>query len=123
MTEIWKVIKGFPDYEVSNTGLVRHRKDLDGFGTYKYRLLKQNDKDNKHSLVTLSRCGVKSTVYVYKQVATSFIENPDDFRFVRHKDGNIKDNNVDNLVWYDKHKEKIMKASEKSLSNVLSKFS
>jgi hypothetical protein len=39
-------------------------------------------------------------VYVDEILAITFVDNPYNFKYVAHKDGNRSNNHVDNLVWY-----------------------
>lgn len=36
---------------------------------------------------------------VHRAVAEAFVENPNNYRFVRHIDGNLENNHADNLEW------------------------
>ena len=38
-------------------------------------------------------------IILHKAVAFTFIENPNNFKYVNHKDGNKQNNNVNNLEW------------------------
>ncbi|CAL6028345.1 HNH_endonuclease [Hexamita inflata] len=38
-------------------------------------------------------------LHVHRLVAEAFIENPNNYNFVRHIDGDIRNNHVSNLYW------------------------
>lgn len=104
----WKKVKGFDSYEVSNEGCVR---SLDRFteqhvrggktvkSLHKGRLLKPAEGASKHLFVSLSKNGKRQTKAVRMLVAESFLSNPEGLPEVRHKDGDRRNNNVNNLEW------------------------
>ena len=63
-------------------------------------LQEQIDADGD-SVVELEKNGVAETVKVKYLVARTFVPNPDNKPFVRHKDGNRQNNRADNLEWSD----------------------
>jgi len=85
----WKIIKEEPNYEISTEGQVRNIQ------TQHVKSLRL-DK-NGYSRVTLYPSG--KTYSIHKLVAKAFIENPNSFNQINHKNGNKTDNNVDNLEW------------------------
>ena len=94
MKEEWKPIKGYEGlYEVSNMGRVKslyYGKDI---------ILKQGMDHNGYMVLGLSKDGTRSTKKVHRLVATAFIRNTNNYEVVNHKNGNKKDNTVDNLEW------------------------
>lgn len=105
-TEIWKDIVGYEGYyQVSNLGVI---KRLDSFvrcahGGFKLntgRFLKCRLRDGYPS-VTLCKNGVKTSVFIHRVVAETFIQTIRGIRTlqVNHIDGNKENNSIDNLEW------------------------
>lgn len=90
--EIWKNIKGYENYQVSNLGRVKSLK----FG--KEKILKQSAV-NKYLAVGLSKSKIRKTHYVHKLVAIAFLNHiPCGFELVvDHKNQVRSDNRVCNL--------------------------
>lgn len=90
--EIWRNIKDYPDYQVSNMGRV---KSLGNNKTRKEKILKlQSDKDG-YVIVGLN----SKTFKVHRLVAQAFIPNPNNYPVVNHKNEIKDDNRVENLEW------------------------
>lgn len=91
MEEVWKQINNFPNYEISNFGRIKHYgklintiSSLKGYvsvGLY-------NGKNNKGERFLLHRL-----------VAKHFVDNPNNYNIVNHKDENKANNRADNLEW------------------------
>lgn len=95
MKEIWKLIKDFNNYEISNLGRV---KSLNYNNTGRCKLLKLTP--GKHYLqLTICKNGTKYGKRVHQLVAEAFIPNPDNLPEVNHKNGNKADNTINNLEW------------------------
>ncbi len=91
--EIWKVIDGHPDYEISNHGRLWSWKKNNYFkGKY--------DKDGYVQVGIRHEIGnVRKHYRIHRLVALAFIPNPDNKPVVDHIDGDVKNNCVDNLRW------------------------
>ena len=93
MDEIWKDKKDYEGhYQVSNLGRVKSIK----FG--KEIILKQKIRGGYYS-VGLSKNGIVKTYYVHRLVAEAFIDNPNNYKEVNHKDECKSNNIVSNLEW------------------------
>ena len=90
MEEVWKAVRGFKGYAVSNQGRVSGkfggimRQYLDPSG---YRWVKMEDAEGRH------------VVWVNELVAVAFVPIADGAGLVRHKNGDALDNRADNLEW------------------------
>jgi hypothetical protein len=96
--KIWKDVKDFPNYQVSNLGNVRNKKTnkllkwmdvLKNEGRYIcYEVILYNDT---------RKVGFHKKIH--RLVAEAFIANPDNKCDVDHIDGNTDNNNMTNLRW------------------------
>lgn len=95
-TEIWKTIKGFEDYEISNFGRVK--SNLNRF-INKGSFIMNTDKSSKgYERVQLSK-PIRKRFLIHRLVAEHFIENLNNYNVVNHLDNNPSNNHVDNLEW------------------------
>lgn len=95
--EIWKDIKGYPLYMVSNYGRVKKY-----ISSYKsYRLLSASpNKNNGRLYVMLQKDSHGHNLQVARLVAHSFVSGySNNCNTVNHKDGNVQNNTWTNLEW------------------------
>lgn len=97
--EIWKQISGTRNYEVSNTGKVR---------TTNYNRTGETKEVTPYvhpgkGYVEVSLCidGKIKRISMHKLVAEHFIDNPNKYRNVMHRDNDKSNNTVENLFWSD----------------------
>ena len=94
MTEEWRTIKGFDNYEVSNKGNVRNIKTN--------RLLKIAYQPSGYAIVSLRSNGKTRTSAVNRLVMNAFnpIEDNQNTRYdVVHIDNDKRNNDLTNLKW------------------------
>lgn len=105
MNEVWKDIKGYEGlYQISNQGRVKSLQFLHGnrYGAsyrYRERILKPTDNGYGYLIVGLKKGTKRNNYYVHRLVASSFIENPDNKKYVNHLDYDKTNNKADNLEW------------------------
>lgn len=85
-------IKGFEDYVINENGECWHSASGNPVKAYR------NGKDN-HCFYLL-KDGRMNYVQVHRAVATAFVPNPNNYKFVHHKNGNFYDNRASNLEWW-----------------------
>lgn len=89
--EIWKAIKGFETYKVSNLGRI-----MNPYG----KIMKQGRDKKGYMNVYLNNAKIKHKFFrVHRLVAIAFIPNPDNLPQINHKDKITNNNHVDNLEW------------------------
>ncbi len=91
--EIWKNIEDYKYYDVSNFGRVKNN-------ITKRILVGQKDKLSGYMLLSISSNDGKScTKYIHRLMAEAFLLNPDNCKFIIHKDNDKSNNIVTNIEW------------------------
>lgn len=85
--EIWKDTE-FAGYMISSLGRVAHNG----------KILSSTQRTHKYNSIMIKRNPDKR-VYIHRLVAKAFLPNPENKRDVNHKNGNTKDNRLENLEW------------------------
>lgn len=111
--EVWKDIpqyKGF--YQASSFGNIRSLdrkiKQLSNGGktyfTYikKGKVLAQGIQNGGYPVVSISINSKRKICTVHRLVASAFIENPNNYSEVNHRDGDKKNNCAENLEWVER---------------------
>ena len=92
--EVWKRIKHYTNYEISDLGNVRRVLKK---GTSKN--LKAVDNGNGYMRLNLYKNGKQSKYYIHRLVAEAFIPNRNKLPEVHHKDHDKTNNVLSNLEW------------------------
>lgn len=94
--EEWKTIIGFEDYQVSSLGRVRSFKYNN---IYYLNPMIRGNKGQQYKCVKLFNGKDTKVFAVHRLVATAFINNPNNYPIVNHKDENKFNNKATNLEW------------------------
>lgn len=89
---MWKICEENPNYEISNTGLVRN--------TSTKEVLKPKKHSAGYLCINLYKSGEKpKTRLIHRLVAAAFLPNPEDLPQINHLDGDKHNNYLENLEW------------------------
>lgn len=89
--EEWRKVHSFPNYSISDEGRLRNDDT---------NHIRKNKTDKYgYEYVNLKQGGRTHSKFIHRLVAEEFIDNPDRKPQVNHKDGNKKNNRVDNLEY------------------------
>ena len=103
--EEWRDIKGYEGlYQISNLGRVKSLNRViiysDGRNYfYKEKILKLRKDTIGYLYAHLCKNNVSKYYSVHRLVAEAFLENPNNYPCINHKDENKEKNNVNNLEW------------------------
>ena len=105
MTEIWKDIQGYEGfYQISNLGNVKSLERVIDKGNgilqhRKERIMNKRESVDGYYIAKLNVNKKSTSIAIHILVARHFIDNPNNYPEVNHKDCNRKNNQVDNLEW------------------------
>ena len=91
LVERFRVINNYPNYDVSNFGVVRNRNTG--------RILVGNIGSHGYPSVRLSCQGKIKTLLIHRLVAEAFIKNPEGYDCIDHIDRIKTNNHYKNLRW------------------------
>lgn len=124
MKEVWKDVKGYEGlYQISNFGNV---KSFIGYDHSKKKYVKREKiltpSIGEYKKVQLFKNKKRSTYYIHRLVAQSFVPNPNNYRIVNHKDENKYNNYADNLEWCTHQENMNYGTKQNKHSNKISKY-
>lgn len=95
--EEWRDVVGYEGiYQISNLGRI---KSIRCRGHIREKILKPYVDGKGYLFITLCKDGKRKECRIHNLVATMFIQKPSNAQCVNHKNGNKKDNCVNNLEW------------------------
>lgn len=94
VNEIWKEVENYPNYFISNTGVLK-RVYKNGNSLIKSYYVHKN----KYKRVHMSNSNGIKFFNIHRLVASAFIPNPYNKEDVNHIDGDKMNNHVSNLEW------------------------
>lgn len=89
--EVWKPVKGFEEYSVSNYGRVYSIKSG--------KIMQQKTTRKGYKEIKLFKDHERHYFRVHRLVATAFVDNPDNLPFINHIDEDKSNNMASNLEW------------------------
>lgn len=97
-------IPGFPQYQASSDGIIRripytYVNKAGVLNTLRCMIMKPHVDPYGYLRVCTTVDGKHMSTSVHRLVALAFIPNPDNKPTVNHKDGNKRNNSVENLEW------------------------
>jgi hypothetical protein len=102
--ENWLPIPEYEElYEIDTFGniksLDRKVRNNNGFRVTKGKILKPKLDDKGYYKIGLTKDNKQKFYFIHRLVALTFIPNPNNYPIINHKDGNPKNNYVENLEW------------------------
>ena len=98
--EEWKDIKNYEGlYQISSLGRVKSLPKERNNGINNEIILKQCTDKKGYKRVNLYKNKKSTRVLVHRLVAEAFLNNPNNYPLINHKDENPSNNKVENLEW------------------------
>ena len=103
--EVWKPIKGYSNYLISNLGRVKSKERYVNtvYGAkrkVKERIIKPVNDSRGYYVVSLyNESGKSKPKLIHRLVAEAFLDNPNNYPVINHINGDKKDNRAENLEW------------------------
>ena len=101
MAAVLKAIDGYKlydcDYYIHPVGAIYYAKSD---GSLHRIAPRKNSAGNMTVKLYKNKGKEHSTLAIHRLVAQHFIPNPENYNFIRHKDGDKHNNSKDNLEWY-----------------------
>ena len=98
MEEEWRLIEGFPNYEVSSLGRVRNRTTGQVLKPA-IRTIKLKTRDYAFYQIAVRKDSKLCPQCLHVVIARAFLPNPDNKTTVDHIDGDATNNVLSNLRW------------------------
>lgn len=89
--EEWKIIEGYENYSISRKGEIRNDK--------REKLLKWKLDSKGYYCVSLCKNNKAKKYLIHRLIGKYFIENPNNYLCIDHKNNNSMDNSIENLRW------------------------
>ena len=92
ITETWKQVEAFPNYIISNTGVLKNTKTN--------KVIKPHLSNTGYYVCSMSNNGKISSSNIHTLVAKAFVDNPNPTLYteVHHIDGDKHNNDISNLA-------------------------
>ena len=102
--EIWKDVPNLDGYQVSNLGRIKMleytmKMPNGGNKHYKEKIKPQEKTRNGYLRVKCYKDKQTKRYLIHRLVAMAFLDNPNNYPQVNHKDENKENNRADNLEW------------------------
>lgn len=89
--------KEFRPYSKNENYMVS--KDGEVYSLLSEKIIKHRIDSGGYHMVGMTIDGKQKNIWVHRMVAETFIPNPNNFKYINHKDEDKSNNNVDNLEW------------------------